>query len=160
MAKVDYNIRCKFIQFLIENDCLANFWENLDREQNNLNELFEKYKPKYILFHSFKFSRSIEGEEFWIGINNKWIEICKNIISAENKSKYLKRFFKFLKKQKCYDNYIRNVGKETDERVEKYLLDVDKCEFIGVFNWDFSEEGFGFWRKMNWLWLQTIYNEK
>lgn len=76
------------------------------------------------------------------------------------------QFINFLKKQKCYDNYMENLKTASSpfyENVEfKHFLQIvhPKSWISLAFNWDSTLEGYEYWVRLNQMWIRKVIGEK
>lgn len=64
-----------FKSFLIENDAYEQFIHNLHED---FNLTFQKVQPRYYLIKAFTFRITVEGFDYWIGMNSKWVSYYNN----------------------------------------------------------------------------------
>ena len=76
------NKRSKFLfRLLKENNCYQEFINNSNDNNisyfNNLYELLEYCQQKHVneISNAFTWSDSVQGYEFWVGLNDKWLNI-------------------------------------------------------------------------------------
>ena len=78
------------LEFLAKNRCLGRYFYNLEKQAKRLygpdysgkiDSLFS-VNPKNYILEAFLFSKTIEGEDYWLELNHKWCEYLK--INADN----------------------------------------------------------------------------
>lgn len=78
---------------------------------------------------------------------------------VSNKYKY--KFIRFLKKNKCYTNFLYNVQTSHPTMKINDVFAIQKESLIGrYFVWHLSKEGLTFWADINRKWLKLIENGK
>ena len=80
-----------------------------------------------------------------------------------------KKFFRFLKEESAYGEWVYNVKKKMDETCKSkssifnsILNEEDKCEsgISGAFVWSTTKPGLSFWKDINNRWLALLGKDK
>lgn len=74
-----------FLEFLAENRCMNRYFNNFENENKSVygsNYSWRIYfllsrNPKYYLVDAFLFSKTIEGEDYWVKLSSNWCEYLK-----------------------------------------------------------------------------------
>jgi len=164
----------KFKQFLIRNDCLAEYVSNCHNEYltnfpkfYKFKEDFKNKKRYHFIDDAFDWETSPEGYGFWDKLNEEWYNISYkvNYLNEEYFEEFEEDFItddefkKFLIDHKCLDKYIENAlnvelkhgmnDKEFAENFKKYR----KEDYMrSAFSWGRSPEEWHYWKLMNKLW--------
>lgn len=71
---------------------------------------------------------------------------------------YGKTFLNFLVKEECAIRYVRNVYKIKSQKVKitGYLKNIVPEDYVKVFNWENTDEGYSFWNIVNAKWRYLI----
>jgi hypothetical protein len=74
----------EFQEFLLKENCFSRFVWNLKNVKCSSWDDLDEYlkgtdKPSDFLEEGFLYEETLEGEDFWININNKWQEKLKEI---------------------------------------------------------------------------------
>ena len=76
------------------------------------------------------------------------------------------QFINFLKKQKCYDNYMENLKTDFSPFYENvdfkhFLQIVYPKSWIGLaFHWADTLEGYDYWLRLNQMWCRKVRGEE
>lgn len=77
-----------FKRFLMDNNCYAEFIDNLTKFTLTTSQEMDAYlsltSMEHYLFTAFEWSQTKQGKDFWLNIENKWSDLLK--LAEENGS--------------------------------------------------------------------------